>query len=58
MKEIMTKYPDVLSHNRGFFSENRVELVSANTKRQLGAEYMAELAVQPLPILLDDAQAR
>lgn len=39
-------------------SENRVELVSANTKRQIGAEYTEELAVQPLPILLDDTQAR
>lgn len=30
----------------------------ANTKRQLGAEYTEELAVQPLPVLLDDTQAR
>lgn len=32
--------------------------VSANTKGQLGAEYTAELAVQPLPIQLDDAHIR
>lgn len=32
--------------------------VSANTKRQRGAEYTAGLAVQPLPIHLDDTHAR